>query len=74
MPARPQAVPEGSVNFAFIGRFAEQPEGAVVTMDYSVRSARRAIAKLRNPADGPPRVRQGHQDPKALAEALKVLT
>ena len=36
---RPAVVPEGSVNLAFIGNFAETPRDTVFTTEYSVRTA-----------------------------------
>ena len=36
---RPQVVPEGSVNFAFIGQFAETTRDCIFTTEYSVRTA-----------------------------------
>ncbi|AFK85266.1 MULTISPECIES: oleate hydratase [Thermoanaerobacterium] len=43
---RPQVVPEGSTNLAFIGQFCEIPDDVVFTEEYSVRSARIAVYKL----------------------------
>jgi oleate hydratase len=36
---RPDVVPEGSVNFAFLGKFAETPRDTVFTTEYSIRTA-----------------------------------
>ncbi|MDO4619634.1 MAG: oleate hydratase [Lachnospiraceae bacterium] len=43
---RPAVVPEGAVNFAFIGQFAETPGDAVFTAEYSVRTAMEAVYSL----------------------------
>lgn len=43
---RPQVVPKGSVNLAFLGQFAEVPDDCVFTVEYSVRSAMMAVYKL----------------------------
>ncbi|MFI2720131.1 oleate hydratase [Streptomyces collinus] len=43
---RPRVVPEGSVNLAFIGQFAEVPDDVVSTVEYSVRTAWTAVAQL----------------------------
>ncbi|WP_238650120.1 oleate hydratase [Paenibacillus piscarius] len=43
---RPQVVPKGSVNLAFLGQFAEVPDDCVFTVEYSIRSAMMAVYKL----------------------------
>jgi oleate hydratase len=43
---RPQVVPEGSTNLAFVGQFCEIPDDVVFTEEYSVRSARMAVYQL----------------------------
>ncbi|WP_405114860.1 oleate hydratase [Paenibacillus sp. FSL K6-1217] len=43
---RPQVVPQGSVNLAFLGQFAEVPDDCVFTVEYSVRSAMMAVYSL----------------------------
>lgn len=43
---RPQVVPEGSTNLAFIGQFCEIPDDVVFTEEYSVRAARIAVYTL----------------------------
>ena len=35
---RPDVVPEGCVNFAFIGQFAETARDTIFTTEYSVRT------------------------------------
>lgn len=45
---RPQIIPEGSTNLAFVGQFCEIPDDVVFTEEYSVRAARIAIYKLFN--------------------------
>lgn len=37
---RPQVVPQGSTNLAFVGQFCEVPDDVVFTEEYSVRAAR----------------------------------
>ncbi|HWG28579.1 oleate hydratase [Actinospica sp.] len=66
---RPQVVPEGSTNLAFIGQYAEVPDDVVFTVEYSVRTARTAVAGLLG-LPQPPAVYQGAHDPKVLVEAL----
>ena len=43
---RPDVIPDGCVNFAFLGQFAETPERAVFTTEYSVRTAMEAVYGL----------------------------
>ena len=45
---RPDVVPEGCVNFAFIGNFAETPRDTVFTTEYSIRTAMEAVYTLLN--------------------------
>lgn len=40
---RPDVIPEGATNFAFIGQFAEVPKDCVFTVEYSVRCAQTAV-------------------------------
>jgi oleate hydratase len=70
---RPQVVPEGSVNLAFIGQFAEVPDDVVFTVEYSVRTAWTAVAQLLNLDNRPPAVYKGHHDPHVLAAALETM-
>ncbi|MFH8282406.1 oleate hydratase [Streptomyces antibioticus] len=68
---RPRVVPEGSVNLAFIGQFAEVPDDVVRTVEYSVRTAWTAVAELLKLDRRPPEVYKGHHDPHVLAAALE---
>ncbi|CAH8716096.1 oleate hydratase [Paenibacillus thiaminolyticus] len=43
---RPQVVPQGSTNLAFVGQFCEIPNDVVFTEEYSVRTARIAVYTL----------------------------
>lgn len=70
---RPRVVPEGSVNLAFIGQFAEVPDDVVFTVEYSVRTAWTAVAQLLNLDKRPPAVYKGHHDPHVLAAALETM-
>ena len=40
---RPEVVPAGATNFAFLGQFAEAPKDCVFTVEYSVRTAQMAV-------------------------------
>ncbi|OFI48670.1 oleate hydratase [Floricoccus tropicus] len=53
---RPQVVPEGSKNLAFIGNFAETERDTVFTTEYSVRTAMEAVYTLLNVDRGVPEV------------------
>ncbi|MFI0976257.1 oleate hydratase [Streptomyces sp. NPDC021093] len=70
---RPQVVPEGSTNLAFIGQYAEVPDDVVFTVEYSVRTAWTAVAGLLGRGKQPPPVYKGQHDPKVLVEALQTL-
>ncbi|WP_436946874.1 oleate hydratase [Streptomyces sp. SudanB52_2052] len=70
---RPKVVPYGSINLAFIGQFAEVPDDVVFTVDYSVRTAWKAVAQLLKLDTQPPAVYKGHHDPHVLAAALETM-
>ncbi|MGW3043986.1 oleate hydratase [Kitasatospora sp. NPDC001159] len=70
---RPQVVPEGSTNLAFIGQYAEVPDDVVFTVEYSVRTAWTAVAGLLGLDRRPPAVHKGHHNPNVLAQALHTM-
>ncbi|MFE7167771.1 oleate hydratase [Streptomyces sp. NPDC057616] len=70
---RPAVVPAGSRNLAFIGQFAEVPDDVVFTVEYSVRTAWTAVARLLRLEKQPPTVHKGHHDPHVLAAALETM-
>ncbi|MFT7594228.1 MAG: oleate hydratase, partial [Paracoccaceae bacterium] len=43
---RPDVLPKGATNFAFLGQFAEAPKDCVFTVEYSVRCAQMAVRGL----------------------------
>ncbi|MGW6395932.1 oleate hydratase [Streptomyces sp. NPDC055103] len=53
---RPAVVPEGAVNFAFIGQFAETTRDTVFTTEYSVRTGMEAAYQLLGIERGVPEV------------------
>ncbi len=53
---RPLVVPEGAVNFAFIGQFAETPRDTIFTTEYSMRTAMEAVYTLLDIDRGVPEV------------------
>lgn len=69
---RPEVVPRGSKNLAFIGQFCELPDDVVFTTEYSVRSARVAVATLLG-LQQPPPVYKGEHDLKVIRDSLSVL-
>ena len=70
---RPDVVPPGSTNLAFIGQYAEVEEDVVFTVEYSVRTAWAAVATLLKLDKQPPPVFRGRRDAKVLVEALQTL-
>ena len=67
---RPQVVPEGSKNLAFIGQFCELPDDVVFTVEYSIRSAQTAVYSLLSLNRTPPPVYKGQYDPRVLLQAF----
>ena len=63
---RPQVVPEGSVNFAFIGQFAETTRDCIFTTEYSVRTAMEATYQLLGVDRGVPEVFNSTYDVRHL--------
>jgi len=59
---RPDVVPAGAKNFAFIGQFCEIPDDVVFTVEYSVRSAQMAVYKLLDIKKEIPPVFKGQHD------------
>ncbi len=53
---RPLVVPEGAVNFAFLGQFAETARDTIFTTEYSVRTGMEAVYTLLNIDRGVPEV------------------
>lgn len=68
---RPDVVPEGSVNIAFIGNFAESStRDTVFTTEYSVRTAMEAVYTLLNVDRGVPEVFDSIYDIRQLLRAM----
>ncbi len=70
---RPEVVPEGSVNFAFIGNFAETPRDTVFTTEYSIRTGMEAVYTLLNVDRGVPEVWGSVYDLRDLLDATVAL-
>ncbi|QDZ14846.1 oleate hydratase [Humibacter ginsenosidimutans] len=66
---RPQVVPEGSVNFAFLGQFAETTRDCIFTTEYSVRTAMEAAYQLLGIDRGVPEVFNSTYDIRYLLKA-----
>ncbi|BBX85130.1 oleate hydratase [Mycolicibacterium aubagnense] len=63
---RPDVVPEGAVNFAFIGQFAETTRDTIFTTEYSVRTGMEAAYKLLGIERGVPEVFNSTYDIRKL--------
>jgi oleate hydratase len=70
---RPEVVPAGAKNFAFIGQFCEIPDDVVFTVEYSIRSALIAVYKLLDINKEIPPVFKGQHDVAVLFNALKTM-
>jgi len=70
---RPNVVPKGSVNLAFIGQFSELPDDVVFTVEYSIRSAQTAVYSLLHLERPVTPMYKGAHDPRVLLDALKTL-
>lgn len=70
---RPQVIPAGTVNLAFIGQYCEIPDDVVYTVEYSIHSARLAVASLLGFAHEIPPTYQGLEHPNAWVAAMKVI-
>ncbi len=66
---RPDVVPEGAVNFAFLGQFAETKRDTIFTTEYSMRTAMEAVYTLLNVDRGVPEVWGSVYDLRALLDA-----
>lgn len=53
---RPKVVPDGAVNFAFLGQFAETVRDTIFTTEYSIRTGMEAVYTLLNIDRGVPEV------------------
>jgi len=70
---RPDVVPAGAVNFAFIGQFAESGRDCIFTTEYSVRTAMEAVYQLLDIERGVPEVFASTYDIRALLAATSRL-
>ncbi|MGX9822482.1 oleate hydratase [Lactococcus lactis] len=70
---RPKVVPDGSVNLAFVGNFAETERDTVFTTEYSVRTAMEAVYQLLDVDRGIPEVFDSSFDMRMILNAIYYL-
>ncbi len=66
---RPHVVPDGAVNFAFVGQFAETPRDTIFTTEYSIRTGMEAVYTLLNVDRAVPEVWGSCYDVRELLRA-----
>ena len=66
---RPLVVPQGAVNFAFVGQFAETPRDTIFTTEYSMRTGMEAVYTLLDVDRGVPEVWGSCYDVRELLRA-----
>lgn len=66
---RPKVVPDGAVNFAFIGQFAETARDTIFTTEYSMRTGMEAVYTLLHVDRGVPEVWGSTYDVRDLLNA-----
>jgi oleate hydratase len=70
---RPQVVPAGVANLAFVGQYCEIPDDVVYTVEYSVHSALLAVTSLLGLETELPPTYRGLDHPKALVGAIRAI-
>ena len=70
---RPNVIPDGSANFAFLGQFAETTRDTIFTIEYSVRTAMESVYTLLNIDRGIPEVWSSTYDVRDLLNATAQL-
>ncbi len=71
---RPDVIPKGATNFAFLGQFAEAPKDCVFTVEYSVRTAQMAVYGLFDTDKEVHPMHESEHNPKYLIGALKAIS
>lgn len=66
---RPDVVPDGAVNFAFIGEFAETPRDTIFTTEYSMRTGMESVYQLCDVDRGVPEVFNSEYDIRDMMNA-----
>ena len=70
---RPDVLPTGTTNFAFLGQFAEAPADCVFTVEYSVRTAQMAVYGLFETGKEVMPVYDSIHNPKYLLRAVQAI-
>ena len=71
---RPEVLPKGATNFAFLGQFAELPNECVFTVEYSVRCAQNAVYGLFETGKDVLPIYNSIHKPEVLIKALKAVS
>jgi oleate hydratase len=71
---RPDVLPKGATNFAFLGQFAEVPNDCVFTVEYSVRCAQTAVYGLFECGKDVLPVYDSIHKPRVLIKAMKAIS
>ena len=66
---RPDVIPDGCTNFAFLGQFAETPRDTIFTTEYSVRTAMESVYGLTGVDRGVPEVWASMYDLRELLDS-----
>ena len=66
---RPDVIPDGCVNFAFLGQFAETPRDTIFTTEYSIRTGMEAVYTLLKVDRAVPEVWGSKYDVRELLKA-----
>lgn len=70
---RPNVIPDGAVNFAFLGQFAETQRDTIFTTEYSIRTGMEAVYTLLDIDRGVPEVWGSTYDVRDLLHATVAL-
>ncbi len=68
---RPDVIPHGTANLAFVGQYCEIPDNVVYTVEYSIHAAALAVASLLGAPGMVPPAYQGLDHPHALVGAIR---
>lgn len=71
---RPDVLPKGATNFAFLGQFAEVPKDCVFTVEYSVRCAQTAVYGLFDTGKNVLPVYDSIHKPEVLVKAVRAIS
>ncbi|MFW6376329.1 MAG: oleate hydratase, partial [Thermoplasmatota archaeon] len=70
---RPKVVPDNSNNLAFLGQYTEIPYDVVFTVEYSIRSAQKAVYELLDVDREIPTVSKHYMESEVIAKTLDKL-